>query len=281
MRLYLLSAFLFSSYMLFGQNVEDVFTGLNKPSGLDIHDNVLYVSQEDTKSISSADLSVASTTVDEVITLAGKDNPFILVNDGTYLYYSNYKEGYIARIKMGIDHPMPEMILENLTHPAGLAIRDKILYFGHNSNKISKINLAESSPTVIDIASGLAYPINLGLSGNYLFVVEFNGNKISKINLATDNPTPKDFLVDLDNPGQLAMSGNELFFGEFSGGKISKVDITTNTLKAEVLAENLQNPTGLAISGTTLYFCQLGAGKISKIEGVVTNTHANTNSSIN
>jgi len=273
MRPYLLLALLIPPFILSAQTVEDVITGLNTPSGLDIHDNVLYVTQEDAKSISKIDLSSASPMLEEVIALSGAGSPFILVNDGTYLYYSNFEEGYIARIEMGVANPVPEPVLENLTQPAGLLIDGNTLYFGHDADKVSKINLAESSPAIVNVASGLSYPANLALSGNDLFVAEFNGHKISRIDISATTPSPEDFLIGLSNPGQFALSGNELYFGEFSSGKISKVNLTAAIPTAEVVADNLQNPTGLAINGATLYFCQLGAGKISKVEGVVTGTN--------
>lgn len=261
------------------QTVIDIVTGLNPPSGLSIYGNILYIGQEDSKTISKVNLSNSSPSVEDVLVL-GEGNPFIFANDGTYLYYSNFDAGTISRIEMGIANPAPELVMDNLIQPSAILIEGNTMYFGHNLDRISKIDLTDPSPIIVDVIAGLSFPTNLALSGNDLFIAEFNGNKISKVDITESTPSLVDVLTGLGRPGQFALNGNDLYFGDFTNGNISKIDITSPNPIAEVLATDLDKPTGMAFSGSTLYFAQLGAGKISKLETVVSSTYVLNDNSI-
>lgn len=273
MKLLLQLSFLFPALVLPAQVVEDFVIGLAKPVGLDIYEGVLYVVQQEAKSISKIDLSNPSPTVEEVLTLTEESIPIMLANDGTYLYYSDFSKGNISRIEMGITNPVPELILDNLDDPSGLLIDGNTLYFGHDLNKVSKIELSEPYPVMVDLTDGAWFATGFAFSENDLFIAEFDLNRISKIDVAETMPGLVDVLTELSTPIQFALNGNDLYYSEYLAGRLSKIDITIPNPTVEVIASNLDRPAGLVIDGTTLYFCQSTTGKISKIEGFITNSY--------
>jgi hypothetical protein len=174
-----------------------------------------------------------------------------------------------------------DVVTVGLNHPIELLLNGNDLYIAQ-VNKISKIDITASNPTVIDVVGGgLFTPIGLLLNGNDLYIAESGGGKISKIDITVSNPIATDVVTGLSRPTSLALNGNDLYISESSAGKISKIDITASNPVATDVITGLNDPRGIALSGNDLYIAQVLGNKISKIDVTVSNPTATDVVSIN
>ncbi|MEZ4802340.1 MAG: T9SS type A sorting domain-containing protein [Gelidibacter sp.] len=139
-------------------------------------------------------------------------------------------------------------------------------------NRISKIDITDSSPTPVAVASALGNVRSLALKNNDLYYSDTdNNNMIFKIDITQTSPTPIPILPAnvIYDPRSIAIRNNELYFSSFPfysspNGKIYKIDISQpNQIPVEVLS-GLLNPGTMRFKGDDLYF--FNSGKISKID---------------
>ena len=115
-----------------------------------------------------------------------------------------------------------------------------------NTGKLSKINLSQSNPTVIDIMSGLNIPSAIDGNTNEIYFSEIIGtfpdndfdnfiyshHQISKINLV-GTPTKTVLFQNRDFVDDLKLNSNDLYWSEYfensNEGKIFKYTITNPT----------------------------------------------------
>lgn len=134
-------------------------------------------------------------------------------------------------------------------------------------NKISKIDISASTPTVVDVVTGLSNPIGVVLNGTDLFVSEFSGSKISKIDLTASTPTAVEVLsISGISPAFMALKVNDLYFADNGGNKVSKFDITASSPTVTDVVIGLAGPYAIAFNGDDLYITEYSGNKISKFD---------------
>ena len=122
-------------------------------------------------------------------------------------------------------------VVTGLNGPIALAFNRNTLYVAESGgNKISKIDITDTTPTATDVVTGLTRPAGLTFNGNDLYVAESDGNKIYKIDITTTTPTATDVVTGLNGHYELAFNGNDLYVAEYSENKISKIDNNTISL---------------------------------------------------
>lgn len=116
--------------------------------------------------------------------------------------------------------------------------------------KISKIDITESTPTMIDVVILPSLPGGMVFKDNYLYFA--HGYTISKIDITENVPT----IIDIKNVGSriegMAIHENELYFT--NDDEISKIDITETTPMVVNVANDLDSPHDLVFKGNELYF---------------------------
>lgn len=93
--------------------------------------------------------------------------------------------------------------------------------------KISKIDITQSSPSPVDVITGLSNPTEILVVGNDLLVSEFGGNRIIQIDLTNSTPVISDLVTNINNPTGLFLNGNDLYISVYGDNKIVKFSSTT------------------------------------------------------
>jgi hypothetical protein len=129
-----------------------------------------------------------------------------------------------------------------------------------------RIDINENPPVAETIIIGLAYPGDLLLIGNDLYITEYGADKISKIDITDPNPVAVDVVGGLAGPLNLLLDGTYIYVTEYIDGNISRFNYTDpNPVLTEVVT-GLVSPNGLAIDGNDLYISERTPRKISKFD---------------
>jgi len=92
-------------------------------------------------------------------------------------------------------------VVSGLSAPQGLLLNGNELYIAETwGDKISKIDITATKPTVTDVVTGVSHPSLLLLNGNDLYIAGNGENKISKIDITDTTPTPTNVVMGLGNP---------------------------------------------------------------------------------
>ncbi len=149
----------------------------------------------------------------------------------------------IILISTYINVSSQETIISGLNGSEGILFSGNYLYIAEESaNKISKINITETNPQIVDVVTGLNGPKKLVLNGNYLYISESIGGKISKIDITETNPSIENVLTGLNSPVGLAFKRDYLYFSESESDKISRINITQPTPSIEVILTQESHP---------------------------------------
>jgi hypothetical protein len=158
-------------------------------------------------------------------------------------------------------------VISQLGGIEGMALNGNDLYISEDaSNKISKINITDVTPTTTDIVTGLSIPIGVMLDGNDLYICELGANKVTKIDITDAAPTTTDVVTGLNKPYKTILHGNDLYIIEYGANKISKIDITSATPTPVDVVTGLNKPLEILLNDNDLYIAEYGAGKVTKID---------------
>jgi hypothetical protein len=259
--------------------LSDLVIGLNKPGGLVLYEDTLFIGVLDDKKLSAIDITaIAPVPVDVVDSLAG--SPLAMLINGNEMYIAENSAGIISKIDLGSDPFRAENMVSGLSSPGGLALHNNNLYYTEfDANRISRIDITDTIPTPEEVVSGLNKPAGLVLHDNDLYIAEFGLNKISKIDITDTSPIPVDVATGIYGPFAMLLYGNDLYITEYGNGYIVKLDISnSDPMRIEVIG-GLSNPNGLALDSTDLYIAERGSGKISKfnfnVTGLSEEVHSN------
>ncbi len=166
--------------------------------------------------------------------------------------------------------------VKDLINPAGLIIIDDYLYFTQKdtNGKISKVDLTQNKPTVIDVVSGLKEPVDLINDGNnILYVIERLGG-LYKVDLTQNNPTPVFILDPTGNTSNrsrsISLKDDYIYISLSDENKIVKVNINDSfpTTSQEFIS-NIGFVSETLFVKNDLYFTHFIAGvgiRLSKID---------------
>ncbi len=141
-----------------------------------------------------------------------------------------------------------------------------------DGTSISKIDINDTNPVKTIISNTFNGPTGINMIGNDLYVAEFDANKISKIDVTQSSPSPVDVITGLSNPTEILVVGNDLLVSEFGANRIIQIDLTNSTPVISDLVTNINNPTGLFLNGNDLYISVYGDNKIVKFSSPTLST---------
>ncbi len=259
----LLVNLLFTFSMVNAQTATDIVTELNKPKGLLINGNDLYIADIKAGKISKIDITQTSPTPVDVVT--GLKKPANLALHGNDMYITERGANKISKIDITETNPTLTDVITGLKKPAGLALRGNDLYIAEmKENKISKIDITLPSPVAIDVITGISEVNTLLFKDNDLYFTTNDGNNtyISKIDISEASPTQTlltSFTLDYSSSG-LAIRGNDLYMS--GDTQIHKINISESPASLTEEITGLSTPRDLIIYGNDLYIAE--TGKISK-----------------
>ncbi len=140
------------------------------------YENELYIAQFGTGRIVKIDPSIANPTIIDVVT--NINTPIAMEVAGDQLYVATWTDNSIKRIDLTNPSPSATTILSNLSLPVGLNFRGEELFIAEagqsiGQDRISKINLADVSPTRETVVNGLYNPTKgLETYNNVLYIAE-------------------------------------------------------------------------------------------------------------
>ena len=221
--------------------ITTVVTGVDTPTGLAINGNDLYISSDDR--ILKIDITESTPTLTTVV--SGLVAPEEIVISGNYLYVAELI-GKISRIDISEPVPTITLITANLNNPEGLALSGDNLYFTENpTGTISKIDLTDSSLSVIPVAStSNFFPTGIVVSGNDLYIAA-DTNTISKIDISESSPLITTVLTDISAAQRVVANDEFLYISEFLGDSILKYPLpllSTQDITANKTLAVLPNP---------------------------------------
>ncbi len=208
--------------------VNEFVTGLDDMRSLALNGNYLYVANGSSSTeIYRIDLTETMPTL-ESLGLTGLSFVNGMVFVGNTMYISEHKDEGSRVSRVDFAATMPE--LESLGLEAmlavigGLAFNGDYLYVANN-DRVSKIDLTETTPTLTNVVTGLDNASNLAFHGDYLYVSDAIRDKISRIDVTETMPTATDVLTELDNVFEMFIEDNIMYFTIDDG--ILKLDLTT------------------------------------------------------
>ena len=160
-------------------------------------------------------------------------------------------------------------VVDGLLNPLNLAVHNDELYIcDHSGNNIgqgtiSKIDLTEENPVVVDLVTGLIYPRAIGLYGNDLY---FSNGTISKFDITETNPVVEDIMYVSSTYALIEIDDFLYIAGDNS---ISKIDLTSSNPSLINVVSLPVRPLAFTYRDGFLYF---GYGtKVAKIDPTQTN----------
>ncbi|OYU83146.1 MAG: hypothetical protein CFE24_12725 [Flavobacterium sp. BFFFF2] len=138
-----------------------------------------------------------------------------------------------------------------------------ILNYGNG--KITKTDITSSSPTVIDVVTGVPQPNGVALKGTVLYFTQSTPGLISRVDISMSNPVVETVVSGLIHPACLTFNGNDLYVSEIHGNRVSKIDVTTPNPTLVTVTTGVIGPIGITIKNNELYIASYEENRISKI----------------
>lgn len=160
---------------------ETYISQLGRPIYLDIIEDFLYFNHFNLGNISRIDLTQNSPNPEVIVSGLNTTSDFIV--DGTIIFYT--KPSGIYKLDMAATDPISTVVIEGQNSPKQLFKHGDYLYYSELwENRISKINLLETSPIPEIIISDIVKPTGLVIHDNELIFGQEGGNlEILKIDL--------------------------------------------------------------------------------------------------
>lgn len=175
---------------------------------------------------------------------------------------------FVLLITLGIFNvSAQEDIVTNVNRPSAILLDGDILYIAEwSGNKISKIDLSETNPTLETVIESVSKPAGLALAGNILYVSLQSGNKVVKYNLSDSSPTQEEVATGLVQPWGIALNGNDLYITEYEGDRVSKIDVTSGSTTVSPVIGGLNGPISFLLNGNDLYISEYLNDRVSRID---------------
>ena len=168
--------------------------------------------------------------------------------------------------------------VKGLKNPGESVIIGDYLYFTQKDNvlgagKISKIDITKDNPTVIDVLTGLNYPVDIDNVGNDLYYVELYDG-LSKIDISLNNPIPIFITDPTINPTpnnrivDVKVNGDYIYLSLHDDHKIVRVNINDNfPTTPSVFLNGVSFPDGIDFKGNDMFYTHWETGtRISKVD---------------
>jgi len=212
--------------------------------------------------VTAANFSLLSAQTTDVVT--GINDVVRILLDGNNLYYSD--DNSVRRVDITESAPTPELVIDGLISPAGLAVNGNDLYVAEfSAGRISVIDMSSETPTREDFVTGLNTPNFLLLDGNFLYYSDNNDNVVARFDITAATPTAELIATSNVNFSPLGMSiqGNILYMAQGLSNRVSKVDVTSGIIQPEDVVTSVNRPIGIQVRDNILYVSEFLDDKIS------------------
>ena len=207
--------------------------------------------------------------------LTGLVSPSAICIEGNMMYYCSNQQIYSADLTQT---PLtPQVLATPAPHDymTGMAVYNNKLYYSNvTADKISYVDLSVSSPTEVDVVTGIIeHPQQITIIGDELYYITNYPTSIYKIDLTQTTPTPTLVYSSsgtiYDGFGLEAI-GTTLYFTDLSGGQVYSMDLTQSPVTPTVITTSYF-PSCLSVVGNQLYFNSYLLGETYKLD-TTTNT---------
>lgn len=248
----------------------------NSPLALTYDSHMLYVADQNNKTIRKIDLSNSAVTT--YLGVVGSSD--------------DYAHGSFATTRMGMTY--------------NVLVVGSTMYVGQENPVLTKVDtIAQTTEAFVGVAYNLAWSSldgtgtnarfdwidSLASDGTYVYIPDSSGHAIRRLSIATSVVDTIAGTLDTQGstngvgaaarfyrPAGLAISGTTLYVSEDGNKTIRKIDLTTNTVTTLAgsagvngnvdgtgSAARFMRPAGLALNGNDLYVCDYGARTIRKV----------------
>ena len=158
-------------------------------------------------------------------------------------------------------------VVSGLSFPSDVVRHNDNLYITQfGTDVLSKVDLTATTPSVVNIRTGLTNISGLEVSGDDLyFTQQVNTHSISKIDLTDTSYTPVLVLSGFNTVGSVRIYNNNLYFTDELGDQVYQVDLSDSTLSPTSLF-TLDGAYDIAIKNNILYACGTISGKVLKYD---------------
>jgi len=265
---FILILFISSSKLI--AQASTVVETLGTPSAMFINGNYMYIAESSVNRISQFDITDTNPTAVTISNACGL--PAGLALNGNDLYIASFLNNKICKID--VTAVIPSLTLTDVVTGIGtvlaLAFKGNDLYFTRSNGVISKIDITDATPTVIDVITldptdGI--PRGLVFKGNDLYFSLYAG-EILKIDISAPNPssTLTSIVSGLEIPGGMAFKDDYLYIAEAFTGAVSRINITDAMPTATVVVTGLSSPREVKINGDDLYINSFNTKEILKFD---------------
>ncbi len=274
--------FLFAFNFIFtadAQVVTSAFEAESNCLGLTIDGNYLYVSSAFDGKVHKIDITQNEAYQSYNTT---QNNGLYSQNGickyGEYILIARGSQNKIVKFNPNATNMIVEDVI-NVPTPNGIAIKNSELFISSTSN-IYKVDLAEATPSLTLIASGIqgmSYwttgTIGLKVYNNHLYVCEQSG--ISRINLTSGN-YEKEFMTSYTGSSFVMGEDNDTFYLTSTSGnnQIYKLKLSTQTYSLLVSLDPFDYPNtyDIVYNNNFLFATCLESLKVAKIDLNTMNT---------
>lgn len=252
------------------QQLVDVVTGLSVPFGLELHNDELYVTSQNTAGAATYAGKIVKFDPSSVNPVPEVVTEFPIATSVAFhnniMYAANFNS--IVKVDLGMPNPTPTVLLPNIGFPNGLLVIEDELYFCQTSSgHISKIDLTEENPTVQSVVtSGLLGPIDLVNKDDVLYIAENDGGKVASINLTDANPTPVTLVDGLTSPVSLSLDSDFLYTAVL--GEIIRINLLDDVVSFVSFTDDVNLPYGSAFFEGELYLTEFALDKVVKVTDI-------------
>ncbi|MFK7756280.1 MAG: hypothetical protein AB8B53_05035 [Flavobacteriales bacterium] len=205
--------------------------------------------------------------------LTGLTDPSAILLDGDDLYIAEAgPNNRIIKVDLTVQPYDYEVVISGtgIITPHGMLIHNNHLYFAeYAASRVSRIDLNQTLPVRMDVATGLSFPTDLAIHGTDLYIAEFGLDRISRVDVSGALPElPTVIMDEVSGPWGLVMSGNELYVSESSDPQIIKFDVTLPfpAPKTMVTTAGMSEPKGMTLIGNDLYVADDQGSAVKKID---------------
>ncbi|NND94299.1 MAG: T9SS type A sorting domain-containing protein [Flavobacteriales bacterium] len=202
---------------------------------------------------------------DVVDVITNVNQPTAIFIDGDDMYYGDFVGGLS---KVQLSDPVNPIVVYPSTGVYRTALNGNDLFItAINDGLIVKIDITESEPTAIEVASNIALPSGIAILDDILYFSSQGGlGIVGKLDLTETNPQATIVQSGFSNPTGIAIIGTDLYVAEFFGNRVSKIDLNDSNPTIVEVATGLENPTALLANGNQLFVSEIGGNKVSTID---------------
>lgn len=176
-------------------------------------------------------------------------------------------------ISLSINAQLTQVNVQGLSNnpSKGVVYGDYLYFTRYTADKISRIDLTQTNPTLEDIFSDISLPYGLVLDGDELYIKSAHpALAVFKADLSISNPSATlfyqgEYQPNGVDPSNMVIIDDDLYLARYATNEIVKINTTDQNPQETVVVSGLDRPRDMELIGNYLYISERDAGKISRI----------------